>query len=247
MAVVVTPSGELHILGGFTKEGATDNTYVLKPGRWEETTALPAPRQAGAAVHDGTSLIFAGGTGDDHKAKDTIWKLADDGQSWNEVPATLQHARGKLTAATDGAGTSWFIGGSGDGKTYDDIDVLVEPDLTRTTRKLPQPREGAAAVKLEGHGLCVLGGNNGKRMFQWWCLTDGVAERLPKLAVPRAGMAVATAGNTVYAVGGYNTARNSDGSTDAERFTARMLVSVGNPERQRRFRPPSRRMTSPVR
>ena len=57
-------------------------------------------------------------------------------------------------------------------------------------------------------------------MYDWWCLKKGVAGRLPKLAVPRAGMAVTTAGNTVYAVGGYNTAKKSNGSTDAERFTA---------------------------
>ncbi|GAB3825656.1 Kelch repeat-containing protein [Dactylosporangium cerinum] len=219
MAVVVA-AGRLHIFGGATERGATANTYVLQDGTWQETTQLPDARQGGAAVHDGTTIIFAGGVGTDHEAHDTIWRLADDGQSWKVAPTTLQRARTKLTAATDGAGTSWFIGGSGGGKTYADVDVLVEPNLERTTRTLPQPREGASAVRLEGHGLCVLGGNNGAKMFQWWCEKDGVARRLPKLADPRAGIAVATNGTTVYTVGGYNTERKSDGSTTTQRFTA---------------------------
>ncbi|MEV4510670.1 Hsp70 family protein [Dactylosporangium sp. NPDC049525] len=220
MAVVVTPAKELYILGGFTQAGATENTYRLEGDAWVEKTELPEARLAGAAVWDGTTIVFAGGVGKDRKAKDTIWTLADDGESWT-VAGKLQHARTKLTAGTDGAGTVWFIGGSDEGQTYADIDVLVKQTVTPSTMKLPEPRQGASAVVLEGHGLCVLGGNNGDKYFQWWCEEDGVADRLPKLAVPRAGMAVTTTGSTVYAVGGYNTAKNSNGSRDAERFTAK--------------------------
>ncbi|GAA3205721.1 Hsp70 family protein [Dactylosporangium siamense] len=220
MAVVVTPTDQLYIIGGYTETGATENTYQLNAaaGRWDEKTSLPEARLAGAAVHDGTTVIFAGGVGSDGQPKDTIWALKSDGQSWEELPARLAQPRAKLTAATDGAGTAWFIGGSGGGHTYDDIDVLVQRK-PGNPRKLPQPREGASAVNLAGFGLCVLGGNNGDKVYQWWCAKDGVASRLPKLAVPRAGMAVATAGKTVYAVGGYSTAKKFNGSTDAERFT----------------------------
>ncbi len=228
MAVVVTPNRQLFILGGFTASGATENTYYLNSsGRWQESTQLPEARLGGAAVHDGTTIIFAGGVGKDGKPNDTIWALASNGESWTDVPGgKLRHARTKLTAGTDGAGTAWFIGGSGVGagdakETYADIDVVVQQKLTGDQLRLPEPREGASAVRLEGYGLCVLGGHNGDEVYQWWCQTDGVADRLPKLAVPRAGMAVTTAGNTVYAVGGYSTAKKSNGSTDAERFTAK--------------------------
>ncbi|WP_327004767.1 Hsp70 family protein [Dactylosporangium sp. NBC_01737] len=219
MAVVVTPEKELYILGGYTKSGATANTYRLDGDTWREMTELPEPRLAGAAVWDGTTIIFAGGVGADGDAKDTIWKHEADGESWT-VAGRLQHPRTKLTAGTDGAGTAWFIGGSDDSQTYADIDVLIKQTVTPSTMRLPEAREGASAVVLEGFGLCVLGGANGEKYFQWWCATSGVADRLPKLAVPRAGMAVTTTGSTVYAVGGYNTAKNSKGSRDAERFTA---------------------------
>ena len=222
MAVVVTPGGQLKILGGYTARGATANAYVLDGNRWRTDTPLPEPRLAGAAVYDGTTTIFAGGTGSDGKPKDTIWKLDADGTAWTPLAGKLQHPRTKLTAGTDGAGTAWFIGGNGDGTTYADIDTVAQGEVKPPTLKLPQPREAASAVVLEGYGLCVLGGHHGERVYQWWCAKDGVADRLPALTVPRAGMAVTTTvGNTVYAVGGYNTANKSNGSTDAERFTAK--------------------------
>lgn len=221
MAVVVTPGRQLKILGGYTARGATANAYFLDGNRWRTDTPLPEPRLAGAAVHDGTTTIFAGGTGSDGKAKDTVWKLDAAGTSWTPLTGRLRHPRTKLTAGTDGAGTAWFIGGNGDGTTYADIDTVVQGEVKPGTLALPQPREAASAVVLEGYGLCVLGGHQGERVYQWWCAKDGVADRLPALTVPRAGMAVTTTGNTVYAVGGYNTANKSNGSTDAERFTAK--------------------------
>jgi hypothetical protein len=219
MAVAVTETGRLYILGGWTSDGATENIYFLDGDQWVEGTQLPEPRLGGAAVWDGTTIVFAGGTGRDREAKDSIWALAPDGQSWRDVKGRLQHPRTKLTAATDGAGTAWFIGGNGQDTTYADIDVVVEREVRPGTVKLPQPREAASAVVLEGFGLCVLGGNNGDTVYDWWCEKGG-ADRLPKLSVPRAGMAVATSGNTVYAVGGYNRTKNSNGTSSAERFTA---------------------------
>ncbi|MET7418563.1 Hsp70 family protein [Dactylosporangium sp. NPDC005555] len=220
-AAVVTPGGDLFIMGGWAPDGATENVFKLSPDRrsWIKVTSLPEPRQAGAAAYDGRGIIFAGGTGRDNQPKQDVWAQKDRDQGWDPLPS-LRRPREKLTAAGDGAGTAWFIGGKGTGGPTTDIDVLAERQLQPATAKLPQPREGASAVVLEGFGLCVLGGNKGDTVYNWWCLKNGVADRLPKLAVPRAGMAVTTAGHTVYAVGGYNTARNSNGTTTAERFTA---------------------------
>ncbi|MEV4139506.1 Hsp70 family protein [Dactylosporangium sp. NPDC049742] len=221
-AAVVTPSSELFIIGGWATTGAIPNVYRLDTaaGKWVGAGALPVPRQAGAAVFDGRGIVYAGGKGSNGQPTATIFVQQPTGDGWDVADASLRQPREKLTGASDGAGTSWFIGGNGTGGTTGDIDVLVERKLADDHPKLPKPREGASAVRLEGTGLCVLGGNNLDEVYDWWCLKDGVAERLPKLAVPRAGMAVATTGNTVYAVGGYNTAKNSHGTTDAERFTA---------------------------
>ncbi|MFF5232558.1 Hsp70 family protein [Dactylosporangium sp. NPDC000521] len=222
-AAVVTPSGELFIIGGWTAAGATPKVYALDllTGEWVASGALPAPRQAGVAVFDGKGIVYAGGKDSSGQPTATIYEMRPTQAGWDTSAASLRQPREKLAGASDGAGTSWFIGGNGTAGTTGDIDVLVERKLADNHPKLPQPREGASAVMLEGFGLCVLGGNDGDKVFQWWCLKDGVAERLPELAVPRAGMAVTTSRNTVYAVGGYNTAKNSHGTRDAERFTAR--------------------------
>jgi N-acetylneuraminic acid mutarotase len=225
-AVVVDPQRRVHVLGGYTGSGATEKTYFLTPGgEWQEGTPLPEARQAGAAVHDGTTTVYAGGLGKDGRMKDTVWALSSDGRSWTRV-GQLQKPRMKLAAATDGTGTAWFIGGDsvdGNGATqaHADIDVVVQRKVTASPLRLPEPRDAPSAVLLEGYGLCVLGGHDGDKVYDWWCEQAGVAERMPKLAVPRAGMAVATGGNTVYVVGGYNTAKKSNGSADAERFTAK--------------------------
>ncbi|GAA1512717.1 hypothetical protein GCM10009827_028780 [Dactylosporangium maewongense] len=221
-AAVVTPSGELFIIGGWAKDGPIPNVYRLDPaaGKWVGAGALPVPRQAGAAVFDGKGIVYAGGKDSNGQPTATIFVQQPTGDGWGVADVSLRQPREKLAGASDGAGTSWFIGGNGTGGTTSDIDVLVERKLADDHPKLPEPRQGASAVRLEGFGLCVLGGNNDEKVFQWWCQQDGVAERLPELAVPRAGMAVTTSGNTVYAVGGYNTAKNSNGTTAAERFTA---------------------------
>jgi hypothetical protein len=54
--------------------------------------------------------------------------------------------------------------------------------------------------------------------MDWWCDRAG-SDRLPKLDLPRAGMAVTAIGKTIYAIGGYNGARAINGTSRADRFT----------------------------
>ncbi|WP_433059770.1 Hsp70 family protein [Dactylosporangium sp. CS-033363] len=220
MSVVVDGVGSIWVLGGLAAEGATDEVWQLKSGAkdWEEGPKLPAKRTSGTALYDANGILYAGGTDTDHHATDTIWALGSSG--WSTI-GKMSVARDKLTAATDRAGRVWLIGGRrGEGQAaLDTIDVLQNRVLADEHPKLDHPREGAAAVMIDGIGLCVLGGNNGQEVYDWWCEDGAKTSTLPKQDLPRAGQAVAASDGVVYTVGGYSTARKLDGTFDVQAFT----------------------------
>ncbi|WP_433218809.1 Hsp70 family protein [Dactylosporangium sp. CS-047395] len=220
MSVVVDGVGSIWVLGGLAAEGATDEVWQLKTGakEWEEGPKLPGKRTSGTALYDANGIVYAGGTGTDHNATDTIWTLGSGG--WSTI-GKMSVARDKLTAATDRAGRVWLIGGRrGEGQAaLDTIDVLQNRTLIDEHPKLDHPREGAAAMMIDGIGLCVLGGNNGQEVYDWWCEDGSKTSTLPTQELPRAGQAVAASDGVVYTVGGYSTARKLDGSFDVQAFT----------------------------
>ncbi|UWP85013.1 Hsp70 family protein [Dactylosporangium fulvum] len=222
MGVVVDPVGSLWVIGGWTPNGASDQVLRLdKDGNWAAKVPLPESRNSGAAVWDGQGIVYAGGTGTDGMAKDTIWGLSNDGTKW-QVVGKLSKPREKLAAVSDGAGTVLFVGGvfqRNNNEQYDDVDILRQRKVVDTDLKLDHPREGAAAVKIEGVGLCVLGGHNGSEVYDWWCEDQSKTPLLPKLTMPRAGMALATGRGSIFVIGGYSPAEQLRGTNTAEMFT----------------------------
>jgi N-acetylneuraminic acid mutarotase len=224
MNVVLTPTDQLFVLGGLTATGATDQVLQLSSdgNNWDQKVPLPAPRNSGAAVYDGTSIVYAGGTQPSGEATDTIWALNAAGDGWTPL-GTLKKKREKLAAISDGTGTVLFVGGvyqKGGNITYDDVDVMTQRKIKDSDLKLDHPREGASAVKIEGIGLCVLGGNNGHtEVYDWWCQDSSKTPLLPKLETPRAGMALASFGGSIYVVGGYNGPKSLNGTNAVEVFT----------------------------
>ncbi|GAA2365405.1 Hsp70 family protein [Dactylosporangium salmoneum] len=221
MAVVADPNQAIWVLGGLTSKGATDKVWKLPVGatRWEEGPALPKPRNSGAAIYDGGGIVYAGGTQPDRDSADTIWALG--GKGWDQI-GQLSDKREKLAAATDAAGTIWFLGGiqqANGNRTKDTVDMLLQHKVViNPTLKLDQPREGAVAANLTGVGLCTLGGNQGSTVYDWWCQDAAKTPLLPKLDVPRSGMAMALSGGVMYVVGGYNGTKHLDGTSTVEAF-----------------------------
>jgi N-acetylneuraminic acid mutarotase len=223
MSVVLDGAKSIWVIGGWAVDGATDQVWQLKLGsnKWEEGPNLPGKRISGAAVEDSDGIVFAGGTGSDQEPKADIWALKDTG--WTSL-GQLSVARDKLTATTDRASRIWFIGGrrQADKDTkvaVDTIDILTNRKMdTSEQLKLDHPREGAAAMSISGIGLCVLGGNNGATVYDWWCQDGAQTAKLPKQQLPRAGMAVALADSVIYAAGGYNDSKNLHGTATLEAF-----------------------------
>ncbi|WP_432840665.1 Hsp70 family protein [Dactylosporangium sp. CA-092794] len=219
MSVVVDGTNKIYVIGGWNASGATDEVWTLspdKPDAWQPGPKLPQPRNSGAAAFDGTHIVFAGGTkpGEGNVPADDIWELGATG--WNPI-GTLSVARAKLAAATDVAGTTWFIGGAG----QDTIDIVAHDKLQPNPGlKLDHPREGPSAFNIGGLGLCVLGGHDGGDFYDWWCEDGSQTPKLPKQPQPRAGMAVAVSNTTIYTIGGYYPRTNGSNTVEAFKFTS---------------------------
>ncbi|MGI5243435.1 Hsp70 family protein [Dactylosporangium sp. CA-139066] len=222
MSVVVDGNDDIWVMGGWVKSGATDSVWKLSAGKtqWEEGPKLPEGRIGGAAVADSDGILFGGGTAPNKRATDTVWLLGPAG--WKALSQPLSDRREKLTAASDGAGTVYFIGGvqqSDGNKTKDTIDIYVQQlKSPNNDVKLDHPREGASAVYLNRIGLCVFGGNEGGTVYDWWCKDASMTPLMPKQEVPRSGMAVAVSGGVLYAVGGYNGSKQLNGTKTLEAF-----------------------------
>jgi hypothetical protein len=212
---LVAVRDQLYLIGGQGDDGAVANMFRLDnpTGTWIEDVALPQPREAGSGAWDGSRIIYAGGVGRDHLAKRDVFAYQDN--RWQLV-GELQLAREKTSAATDGFGTVWIIGGRdmrGPTPAYSVIDV-IQAEQVRPGGQV-QPIHSAAAVYWPGAGVCVVGGQAPEGFTgEVQCLTHGT--NLPPLSHPRAGLGAAVLGPDVYVVGGYDAGHH--GSSTVEMF-----------------------------
>lgn len=207
-ASLVATSWGLYFVGGYVQEGASDDVALLDSSmtKWvPQAISLPGPRVAGAAAFDGARIIFAGGTRPDGTAADEIWSF--DQGDWVDV-GRLPAGSEKLSAVTDGDGTVWVMAGrdSSASRRIPNVTTVYDGRLSATASGesiVDPPVDSAAGVRIEGSGRCLIGGETDEGLNDWWCDQVGAADRLPALDPPRAGLAAATIGNTVYVVGGY--------------------------------------------
>ena len=216
-ALVSTPTG-LFLLGGWVQEGGSQRVLRLDEARqaWVDDVPLPGPRVAGAAAYDGSRLIFAGGTRPDNQASDQVWGLSEG--RWEEL-GRMQHGRQKLAAVSNRAGLIWLLGGHDQttGTKFTDVDLVSEGrvrTLPPTELEVAPAVDSAAALRLDGGGPCLLGGQTPEGFNGWWCEDPSAARRLPVLRPARAGLGVARVGETIYVVGGYG--RGDDGMRRVE-------------------------------
>jgi hypothetical protein len=166
---------------------------------------LPRERESGAAAFDGTRIVFAGGNEypDPDGKRDDVWARAPDGD-WSRV-GSLQQPRDHLAAATDGAGTVWFVGGSPDRAAVDLVkrdSVTAGPDVDIMD---------SAAVGL-GPGFCTIGGSTASgRTADSQCRPTSYS--LPPIPTPTSDLGAARIGDTVYVVGGHTEDSNLGVST----------------------------------
>jgi len=219
-SLVATP-WSLYFLAGWVQDGGSPQVLKLNPTNtaWVPDTPLPEPRVAGAAAFDGSQIIYAGGTRKGGAPTDTVWAL--QGGRWKSI-GKLAEPRQKLTAVTNNVDSVWILGGRDQQKDTKSgtIDRIAqgrpaEPPSVR----IDPPVDSSVAVRLDGIGMCLIGGESPNRRYNdWWCDQTGVAATLPKLDPQRAGLGAARIGRTVYVVGGYGP--TFQGTNRLESFTA---------------------------
>jgi hypothetical protein len=203
-AALVSDGERLRVVGGYV--GSAFNlpaaeTWVLEPGAesWAAGPSLPDPRAAGAAAWDGERIVYGGGVGP-NGVEDEVYVLAGD--AWEELGG-LPTLREHLAAASDGAGTVWFLGGRVASLESNLADVaLVTGDEITSIGELPTARGGVAAFFVPGIGGCLTGGEAPDRAFaEVECIdAAGRVTTLAPMANVRHGHGAAVVGSTAYVV-----------------------------------------------
>jgi molecular chaperone DnaK (HSP70) len=218
-ALVATP-WNLYFLAGWIQAGGSKQVLKLSPDErsWVQDVDLPENRVDGAASFDGTGLVYAGGSRPGGAASDAVFSLRDG--AWKQI-GKLSVPRQKLSATTNNVDTVWFLGGRriDSDVTYGNVDQVTSSKVVpATAATIDPPTDSAAAVFVDGSGMCLVGGKSPGNVFQsWWCDQPGGAAKLPKLSPPRAGLGAARIGRTVYIVGGYSA--TVQGTTIVEAYT----------------------------
>jgi hypothetical protein len=203
---VAGDGSRLWVAGGYTHHQLREPTAavrVLDPatGRWTDGPPLPSPRGAGALAWDGSRLVYGGGVGPEGLAGDVFALEGPPGkQAWRRL-GELHPPREHLAAASDGRGTTWFLGGRTGGidKNLADVDVVTGSQV-RHAGRLPTARGGVAGFHAPGAGGCAAGGEGPEGTFaEVECLApDGRATTLPRLSESRHGLGAVAVGTTAY-------------------------------------------------
>ena len=218
-SLVATP-WSLYFLAGWVQDGGSPQVLKLNTTNtaWVADVPLPEPRVAGGAAFDGSWIIYAGGTRKGGAPTDTVWALKNG--AWSSI-GKLAEPRQKLAAVSNNVDTMWLLGGRDQQEdtksaTIDRIAQGKVAGAVPTT--IDPPVDSSAAVRLDGIGMCLIGGETPGRAYNdWWCDQPGVAAGLPKLDPQRAGLGAARIGKTVYVVGGYG--KNFQGTERVESFS----------------------------
>lgn len=199
-SALVEAGDRLVLVGGYLGDNTpTDAVRVLDPatGEWADGPPLPEPRGAGAAAWDGQRIVYGGGVGPDGVAGD-VWALEDD--AWVSL-GVLDPPREHLSAASDGEGSVWFLGGRLGGIDQNQTAVDVAgADGVSPLGDLPTARGGVSGFHVAGTGGCSAGGEGPQGTFaEVECMDEfGEVTVLPELLAPRHGIGAVVVEGVAY-------------------------------------------------
>ncbi|GAB4562825.1 MAG: kelch repeat-containing protein [Anaerolineae bacterium] len=206
LAVAVVDEA-LYAIGGESAEGVQGSVLAYDPqgNTWRELAGKPTPARNLAAVAWGGKIYAIGGCDASHAptaAVEVYDPIADTWRSAEAMPMPrCAHAAAIL-------GDSLYVFGGWDGQ--DMVSDVFKYDFTSGVWEqldpMPEAAGFAAAVAVND-AIYLLGGHDGNReLGTFWRFTvaDGKAqwERLPSMALPRGGLAAASDGIGIYAIGG---------------------------------------------
>ena len=206
-AAAVNWHGDAVLIGGFVPgaeltSGQSDRVYVMRGGSWEELPSLNHPRAAAAAAVVGDKIVVVGGQADQKLVRQTE---VFDGRRWtdgDDIPTPREH----LAAASDGR-YLYALGGR-DLTAAKNLPTLerYDPadDSWTALDDMPDNVGSVGAAYVDGRVIAV-GGEGVTEPSDRVQAFDVESERwsqLPPLPAPRHGLAVATLGDSLYAIGG---------------------------------------------
>jgi N-acetylneuraminic acid mutarotase len=215
MAAAVWDGTYIHIIGGWTSQGFTDEILRYHPPTDTlETVAatLPSPRSHFAAAYDGTHIyIFGGWTPSGHT--DQIVRYDPLEGTTSLMASTLPQPRMALTAAADGS-TIVLIGGFSSGSTrHDDIHHYngASDTLTLSSATLPAGRSHASSLGTDGaiYYFGGLGCNGGPcdTILRYYPSVQDLSITDTVLETPRQLTSAAKLDDHIYIIGGTGSTR----------------------------------------
>jgi N-acetylneuraminic acid mutarotase len=233
---MVTHGGRIYVVGGLGDVlfGADVRRemweYDPASDRWRDMPSMPTARGAASAGVIGDVLYVAGGVGENGRVLNTLEAFDFTTGTWErkaDMPTAREHA-----AYAAAAGRFYVFGGRM--PTNDAITVAeaYEPaaDRWRRVAQLPQRAGSFEAVVVDGYVVTVGGDSD----IEGW--VTGAVQRyepardawlqLPPMRTKRHGMAVAYAGDRIWAFGGSPCARFA-ASDIVESFEARRVAAGG--------------------
>ena len=206
-ASAVTYEGEAVVIGGFipgeelTSE-QSDRVYALRGGSWERLPSLNQPRAAAAAAVVGDKIVVVGGQADGKLVRETE---VFDGRRWRDA-ADIPTPREHLAAASDGR-YLYALGGR-DLTAAKNLPTLerYDPADDSWTALDDMPDNAGSVGAAYADGLVIAVGGEGvtepSDAVQAFDVESERWSQLPALPAARHGLAVATLGDSLYALGG---------------------------------------------
>ena len=207
-AAAVNWRGDAVLIGGFVPgaeltSGQSGRVYVMRGGgSWEELPPLNHPRAAAAAAVVGNKIVVVGGQANQKLVRQTE---VFDGRRWTDA-ADIPTPREHLAAASDGR-YLYALGGR-DLTAAKNLPTLerYDPEDDSWTPLDDMPENVGSVGAAYHDGLVIAVGGEGvtepSDAVQAFDVESKQWSELPALPAPRHGLAVATLGDSLYAIGG---------------------------------------------
>jgi len=203
--------GAIYVAGGFGAELSFDR-YDPAADAWERLADLPAPRHHLTLIALGDALYIAGGlNAEANSAEATFWRYDPAADRWDDLEPLPQGARGSLGGGVID-GRLYIAGGSAhdlSGPATNDL-AVYDPAEDRWDLLAPMPTAREHLGVGVANGLLVaVGGRDGSHespaMLEATELYDPTTDSWSAgdpMPTPRAGLGVASDGESIFVLGG---------------------------------------------
>ena len=210
----------IYVVGGLLASGRTTGrmaAYDISEDDWHELKPIPRPvNHPGAAAWDGKLYVLGGQRGPSRRVSRALWRYSPKDDSWKRLPDAPTARAAMGLAVHDG---KLFAVGGQTRRSFE-LRRLEVYDIGERRWRIRSPmkkgRNHLTAVWAAGFVWAIGGrteGENLARVERWSPATDEW-RNMPRLQVPRGGIASAVAARSIVVFGGEDL--SPGGSTIAE-------------------------------